>query len=162
MGFGRPAVLASAVILVVLSVLFARIRHPWLAPLTRPTRAAVAGSLRADWAIWLVAAVVATLVGFVLFANGWRAGRRRLGLRRLGLERPAGPRRDRVEHLGRQLPARGAVLRRRAADLPLVRRLPRGDRVERGGVDLIPVYFATSALFAGVMALVDLGPRRRG
>ena len=36
-GFGRPAVLACAVILVASRPCFARIRHPWLAPLTRPT-----------------------------------------------------------------------------------------------------------------------------
>ena len=52
------------------------------------------------------------LVGFVLFANGWRETARRLGLGRLELERPARPRRDRFEHPPRQLPARGALLRR--------------------------------------------------
>ncbi len=63
-----------------------------------------------------------------------RLGRdaRRLGVGRLELERLPRPRLDRLEHRGRQLPARGPVLRRRAADLSLVRRLPRRDHLDRG------------------------------
>ena len=53
-----------------------------------------------------------------------------LGVGRLELERPAGPRRDRRQHRPRQLPAGGPLLRRGAADVPLVRRLPRGHRLD--------------------------------
>ena len=65
--------------------------------------------------------------------DGQRLARdgQRLGQRRLELERPPRPRRDRLEHRGRQLPARGPLLRGRPADLPLVRRLPGGDHIER-------------------------------
>ena len=54
-----------------------------------------------------------------------------LGVGRLELERPARPRGDRFEHRPRQLPTGGPLLRRCAADVPLVRRLPRGHRLER-------------------------------
>ena len=50
--------------------------------------------------------------------------------RRLELERLAGPSRHSPEPQRRQLPAAGPVLRRRAARLPLVRRLPRRHRRE--------------------------------
>ena len=125
---------------------------------TGPTRAGDRGlAPRPTRPTWLVAAVVAPARrGSSCSRNGWRETPRRLDLRRLELERPAGPRRDRVEHRPWQLPARGALLRRRAPDLPLVRRLPRRDRVERERASTSSrVYFATSALFAGVMALVS-------
>ena len=153
-GFGRPAVLASAVILVVLSVLFARIRHPWLAPLTRPTRAAIAGSLRADWTIWLVAAVVASLVGFVLFANGWRAGDD-------GWISGGWDWSDLLVHvaigssiLHGNFPPEVPYFAGEPLTYHWFADFHGAIASSASGVDLIPVYFATSALFAGVMALV--------
>ena len=113
-------------------IVLARLRHRWLAPFARPTRASVADAWRADRPAWLVAAATSLVVLGIFWTNGWVLGPGRLGHRRLELERPARPRRDRLEHRGRQLPARGPVLRRRAADLPLVRRLPRRHRGDRG------------------------------
>ena len=42
-GFGRAAVIVSAVILALASVVVAQIRHRWLTPLPRPTRAGIVG-----------------------------------------------------------------------------------------------------------------------
>ena len=87
---------------------------------------------RADRPAWTVAAATSLVILAIFWTNGWVQGPDGWVTRRLELERPARPRRDRLEHRRRQLPARGPVLRRRAADLPLVRRLPRGDRRDRG------------------------------
>ena len=58
-GFGREPIIVSAVLAGRLaSLVVARIRHRWLAPLTRPTRAAIAGALRADAPAWIVAVAV--------------------------------------------------------------------------------------------------------
>ena len=80
---------------------------------------------------WFVAGAAGLIVLVILGVErlgrdaGW------LGRRRLELERPPRPRLDRGEHRGRQLPAAGPLLRGRAADLPLVRRLRWRHRVER-------------------------------
>ena len=137
-GFGRPAVLLSAGhCWSSRAVVFARLRHRWLAPLARPTRGhrrERSGTPTGRPGSWPPATGLVVLVDLL----GPTAGPEtpgRLGLRRLELERPAGPRRDRHQHRRRQLPARGALLRGRAADLSLVRRLPRGDRRDRAGRD---------------------------
>jgi hypothetical protein len=75
-GLGRAAVLVSIVLLVLLTVLMARVRHRWLAPWSMPPARAIpssiARSLRADAPAWAVAAAVAFVVGSILGANGWR------------------------------------------------------------------------------------------
>ena len=98
---------------------------------------------------------IALVVLVVLWSERLGAGTRRLGHRRLELERPAGPRGDRFEHRRRQLPARRPLLRRRAADVPLVRRLPRRRSPRpRPASTSSRSTSRTSALFAGVLALV--------
>ena len=103
----------------------------WRRSRARPAPGSSA-ALRADRPAWIIAAATGLVVARRPGRQRLVEDARRLGQRRLELERPAGPRRDRLEHLGRQLPAGGALLRRRAADLSLVRRLPRRDRLDRG------------------------------
>ena len=111
-GFGPSAVIGSVLLLAVATVVVARVEHRWLAPFERPTLAGVRATLRDDAAAWLLALAVGSLVAIVLFGNGWRETPDGWVSGWLGLERPARPRRDRLEHPPRQLPARGAVLRR--------------------------------------------------
>jgi hypothetical protein len=75
-GFGRVAVLVSAGLLVLATVLMARLRHPWLAPWAIPALRDVPGEvrkgLREDAPAWIVAAAVGLVVLAVLGSNGWR------------------------------------------------------------------------------------------
>jgi hypothetical protein len=153
-GFGRPAVLVSAVILILASALVARIRHPWLAPLARPTRAAVVGSLRADAAIWLIAVVVAALVAVVLFANGWRVADD-------GWISGGWNWSDLLVHvaigssiLHGNFPPEVPYFSGEPLTYHWFADFHGAIAASASGVDLIPVYFATSALFAGVLALL--------
>ena len=71
MGFGRPAIVVSAVGLALAAVGFAAIRSRWLTPLERPSLAAFD---RARWEYryaWLVAVVTGFVVLGVLMSNGW-------------------------------------------------------------------------------------------
>ena len=75
-GFGRAAVLVSIVLLVLGTVIVARLRHRWLAPWSMPPLRAIPGSiersLQADAPAWSIAGAVAFVVGSILRANGWR------------------------------------------------------------------------------------------
>jgi hypothetical protein len=154
LGFGRFSILVSVVILVVLTALIARIRHRWLAPLVRPTRASIAASLRADAAIWLVATVVASLVAVVLFRNGWHAGDD-------GWISGGWNWSDLLVHVA----IGSSILHGNfPPEVPYFAGVPLtyhwfadfhgAIASSAAGLDLISVYFATSALFAGVMALL--------
>jgi hypothetical protein len=75
-GFGRAAVLVSVVLLALGTVVIARIRHRWLAPWSMPPvgeiPSSVKGAIQADAPAWMVAAAVTFVVAAVLGANGWR------------------------------------------------------------------------------------------
>jgi hypothetical protein len=75
-GFGRAAVLVSAVLLALGTVLFARLRHRWLAPWSLPAvrwiPSSVQRSMGADAPAWIVAVGVAFVVATILGVNGWR------------------------------------------------------------------------------------------
>lgn len=73
-GFGRSTVLISAVALAVATVLVARIRHRWLAPIGPPSVAGVKAAWRADRPAWVIAGVTGLVVLVVLFGNGWSLG----------------------------------------------------------------------------------------
>jgi hypothetical protein len=71
MGFGRPAIVVSAVGLALAAVSFAAIRSRWLTPLERPSLEAFD---RARWEYryaWLVAVATGLVVLGVLMINGW-------------------------------------------------------------------------------------------
>ncbi len=70
-GFGHGSIILSAIVLALACVVFARVRHRWLVPLERPTAAGIAASLRADAPAWIVAAAVGLVVAVVLAGNGW-------------------------------------------------------------------------------------------
>lgn len=70
-GFGFAAVAISAALLAAGSMAVAVVRHRWLAPLRPPTPGGVLATLREDRAAWLIALAFGALVGGVLFANGW-------------------------------------------------------------------------------------------
>jgi hypothetical protein len=75
-GFGRIAVFVAAALLVLLTVLIARVRHPWLdewqAPPVRAIPGAIGRGMREDAPAWILAGAVTFVVGSVLSANAWR------------------------------------------------------------------------------------------
>jgi hypothetical protein len=75
-GFGRVAVVVAVGLLVLGTVVLTRIRHRWLAPWSFPAvadiPAEVRSALREDAPAWIVAGVVGLVVLSVLGSNGWR------------------------------------------------------------------------------------------
>jgi hypothetical protein len=75
-GFGRVAVLVAVLLLALATVLLTRLRHPWLAPWSFPALADIPSevrrALREDAPAWIVAAVVGLVVLSILGSNGWR------------------------------------------------------------------------------------------
>ena len=153
-GFGFPAVVASAILLALATAGFARIRHPWLTPLARPSMAGVRATLTGDATAWLTAAAIAVLVAIVLFGNGWH-------------ETPDGwvsggwDWSDLLVHVAI---GSSIIHGNFPPEVPYFAGVPLtyhwfadfhgAIAATAAGVPLIPVYFFTSALFAGVMALV--------
>ena len=70
-GFGQPAVLASAALLLVATVVFARVRYRHLAPLRFPSRRGIRIVLRRDLGAWLVASVIGLAILVILGSNAW-------------------------------------------------------------------------------------------
>ena len=153
-GFGPSAVIGSVLLLAVATVVVARVEHRWLAPFERPTLAGVRATLRDDAAAWLLALAVGSLVAIVLFGNGWR-------------ETPDGwvsggwDWSDLLVHVA----IGSSILHGNfPPEVPYFAGVPLtyhwfadfhgAIAATASGLDLIPVYFATSALFAGVLALV--------
>ncbi|HUP54265.1 MAG TPA: hypothetical protein VM408_02065 [Methylomirabilota bacterium] len=75
-GFGRVAVLMAVVLLVIATVALTRVRHPSLAPWSFPAARDIPSEVRRafheDAPAWIVAGGVAFVVLAVLGANGWR------------------------------------------------------------------------------------------
>jgi hypothetical protein len=153
-GFNRPAIIVSTMLLVAGTATLARLRHPWLAPVGRPSAAGIRSTLRTDRPAWLIAAFVGLLIAFVLFANGWHETLD-------GWVSGGWNWSDLLVHV-----AIGAsiVHGNFPPEVPYFAGAPltyhwfadfHGAITSKiADVDLIAVYFATSALFAGVMALV--------
>jgi hypothetical protein len=153
-GFGRASIVAAAVLLALASVGFALVRSRWLAPLQRPTREGFTTALRADAPAWIVAIGTGLIVLLVLGTNGW-------------VETPDGwvsggwNWSDFLVHvsIGSSIAAGNFP-----PDVPYFAGEPltyhwfadfHGAITSTvAGVDIIGVYFLTSALFAGVLALV--------
>ena len=153
-GFGRGSIVVAAVLLALASVGFALVRSRWLAPLERPTRAGFTRALRADAPAWIVAIATGLVVLLVLGTNGW-------------VETPDGwvsggwNWSDFLVHvsIGSSIAAGNFP-----PEVPYFAGEPltyhwfadfHGAITSTvAGVDIIGVYFLTSALFAGVLALV--------
>lgn len=153
-GFDLRVVAASALVLASGSIALARADHRWLAPMPRPSLAGVRATLLEDRAAWLVAAGVAALVGSVLFANGWR-------------ETPDGMVSggwDWSDLLVHVAIGQSILHGNFPPEVPYFAGVPLtyhwfadfhgAIAAAASGLSIIPVYFATSALFAGVTALV--------
>ena len=153
-GFGRASIVLSAVLLALAAVLFTLLPFRWLAPLARPTRAGVVAAARRDAAAWIVAIAVGLFVLLVLFSNGWN--RTPDGFVSGGWNWS-----DFLVHvsIGASIAAGNFP-----PEVPYFAGAPltyhwfadfHGAITSTvAGVDLITVYFLTSALFAGVLALV--------
>jgi len=153
-GFGRASIIVAAVLLALASVGFVLVRSRWLTPLDRPTRAGFVAALRADAPAWIVATAVGLMVLLVLGTNGW-------------VETPDGwvsggwNWSDFLVHvsIGSSIAAGNFP-----PEVPYFAGEPltyhwfadfHGAITSSvAGVDIIGVYFLTSALFAGVLALV--------
>ncbi len=153
-GFGREAIILSAVLLVMASIVLATLQHRWLAPLPRPTVSGIWRALRSDAPAWIVAAAAGLAVAAVLFSNGWH-------------ETPDGwvaggwNWSDLLVHvsIGSSIAAGNFP-----PEVPYFAGVPLtyhwfadfdgAITSTVANVDLIGVYFATSALFAAVLALV--------
>lgn len=153
-GFGRDSIILSAALLAMGSVVLVSMRHRWLAPLRRPTWGGFAAALRADLPAWIIATTIGLIVLAVLGINGWT-------------KTPDGwvsggwNWSDFLVHvaIGSSISAGNFP-----PEVPYFAGVPltyhwfadfHGAITSTvAGVDIIPVYFATSALFAAVLALV--------
>ena len=153
-GFGRGSIIVSALLLALGSLVVIGLRHRWLAPLARPTRAGIMAALRADRPAWIIAAATGLVVLVVLGVNGWS-------------KTPDGwvsggwNWSDLLVHvaIGSSISAGNFP-----PEVPYFAGVPltyhwfadfHGAIASTvAGLDIIPVYFASSALFAAVLALV--------
>ncbi len=153
-GFGLPAIIASVVLLAAATVALLRVEHAWLSPFRRPTLSGVRQALAADLDIWAVALAFGALVGYVLFSNGWREAD--------GVVISGGWNwSDLLVHMA----IGSSILHGNFppevpyfAGEPLVYHwfadFHGAIAASASGLPLIPIYFATSALFATTLALV--------
>jgi hypothetical protein len=153
-GFGRASIVLSAVLLALGAVFFAILPFQWLAPLQRPRRSRIVAAARRDAAGWIVAIAVGLFVLMVLVSNGWN--RTPDGFVSGGWNWS-----DFLVHvsIGASIAAGNFP-----PEVPYFAGAPltyhwfadfHGAITSTvAGVDLITVYFLTSALFAGVLALV--------
>ncbi len=153
-GFGPESIIVSAVILAFASVVVEQIRHRWLTPIPRPTGAGIVAALRADAPAWIVATATGLAVFVVLMGNGWHETAN-------GWVSGGWNWSDLLVHvaIGSSIAAGNFP-----PEVPYFAGVPltyhwfadfQGAITSTvAGVDLIPSYFATSALFAGVLGLV--------
>jgi hypothetical protein len=153
-GFGRGSIVISAILLALASVAVAMLRHRWLAPLPRPTLVGIRGALRDDAPAWIVAAVTSLVVFAVLWSNGWSLGPD-------GWVSGGWNWSDLLVHvaIGSSIAAGNFP-----PEVPYFAGAPLtyhwfadfhgAIASTAAGLDVIPVLFASSALFAGVLALV--------
>ena len=153
-GFGRGSIIVSAVLLAIASLVVVRLRHRWLTPLKRPTRDRIVAAVSDDAPAWIVAGATGLVVFIVLMTNGWSE---------TSVGRVAGGWNwsDLLVHvsIGSSIAAGNFP-----PEVPYFAGAPltyhwfadfHGTIVSTAaGVNLIDVYFATSALFAAVLALV--------
>jgi hypothetical protein len=153
-GFGFEAIVIAAALLALATIAVGAIRIDALAPIGRPTAAGVRATLREDAPAWIVAVAVSLVVLGIFIANGWRETAN-------GWVSGGWNWSDFLVHvsIGSSI-ADGNF----PPQVPYFAGVPLtyhwfadffgAITSTAAGVDLIPVYFATSALFAGVLALV--------
>jgi hypothetical protein len=160
-GFGRASIIVSAALLALATLFVARIQHRWLAPLERPTRDGFVVALWDDAPAWLLATVTGLVVFIVLRSNGW-------AMTPSGWVSGGWNWSDLLVHV-----AIGSSIA--AGNFPPQVPYFAGEPLTYhwfadfhgaitssvAGVDLISVYFLTSALFAAVLALVVWALARR-
>ncbi|HEY8817937.1 MAG TPA: DUF2298 domain-containing protein [Candidatus Limnocylindrales bacterium] len=156
-GFGRGSIIVSAVLLVLATLALTRIRHRWLAPLRRPTRDEIVIALWDDGPAWFLAVATGLVVFTILMSNGW-------SMTPNGWVSGGWNWSDLLVHvaIGSSIAAGNFP-----PEVPYFAGVPltyhwfadfHGAITSTvAGVDLIPVYFLTSALFAAVLALVVWG-----
>ena len=160
-GFGRGSIIVSAALLALGCLVVVALRHRWLAPLQRPTWAGFIAALRADLPAWIIAAAIGLVVLAVLGINGW--SRTPDGWVSGGWNWS-----DLLVHvaIGSSISAGNFP-----PEVPYFAGVPltyhwfadfHGAIASTvAGLDIIPVYFASSALFAAVLALVVWALARR-
>jgi hypothetical protein len=153
-GFGREAIVISAVLLALGALAFAILQSRWLAPLERPSREGIVEAARRDAGAWIIAIAIGLFVLLILGSNGWN--RTPDGWVSGGWNWS-----DLLVHvsIGASIAAGNFP-----PEVPYFAGAPltyhwfadfHGAITSTvAGVDLIGVYFLTSALFAGVLALV--------
>ena len=153
-GFSRGAVLVSVAALAIATVVLARFRHPWLAAPRWPSIDGAAAGFRADLPAWLVSAAAGLAVLVILFGNGWRQTAD-------GFVSGGWNWSDLLVHV-----SIGSSIQHGnfPPEVPYFAGVPltyhwfadfHGAIVSAAGdVGTIPVYFATSALFAAVLAML--------
>ncbi len=153
-GFGRGSIIVSAALLALGCLVLISLRHRWLAPLQRPTWAGFVAAVRADLPAWIIAVAIGSVVLAVLGLNGW--SRTPDGWVSGGWNWS-----DLLVHvaIGSSISAGNFP-----PEVPYFAGVPltyhwfadfHGAIASTvAGLDIIPVYFASSALFAGVLALV--------
>jgi len=156
-GFGHVSIIVSAILLMLATIALTRIRHRWLTPLRRPTRDEIVIALWDDRLAWFLAIATGLAVFIILISNGWSktpngwvsGGWNWSDLLvhvSIGSSIAAGNFPPQVPYFAGEpltyhwfADFHGAITSTVA------------------GVDLITVYFLTSALFAAVLALVVWG-----
>ena len=153
-GFGRASIVVSGILLALATLVTARIRHRWLAPLRRPTRDGIVVALWDDGPAWFLASATGLVVFVVLMSNGW-------SMTPDGWVSGGWNWSDLLVHV-----AIGSSIA--AGNFPPQVPYFAGEPLTYhwfadfhgaitssvAGVDLITVYFLTSGLFAAVLALV--------
>jgi len=153
-GFGQASILVALGCLAIGTAALAIVPSRHLAPLTRPTLGGVRSTLRDDAGAWIVAATMGLVVFVVLGGNGWNQTVE-------GWVSGGWNWSDLLVHV-----AIGSSISNGnfPPDVPYFAGQPLAYHwfadfhgaivATAAGFDVIPVYFVTSALFAGVLALV--------
>ncbi len=164
-GFGRFAVLVAVALLAMATVVIARMREPSLAPVTLPPLGAIPRSLgravRDDAPAWIIAVAVALVVLAVLGVNGWRETND-------GFVSGGWNWSDLLVHVAI---GNSIVHGNFPPDVPYFAGVPLtyhwfadfhgAIAAVAADLPIIPVYFVSSALMAGVLALVVWGLAER-
>jgi hypothetical protein len=153
-GFSRPAIVAAGAVLIALSWALARARLPWLVDPPSLSGRAAWLAVRGRPGPWIAAATAVGVVGFVLGASAWH---------RVGDGWVSGGTNwsDLLVHVSigssiaaGNFPPQVPYFAGEPLTYHWFADFHGAIAATAAGVDIIPVYLATSALFAGALALV--------